>query len=102
MTMIVGRVGLICAGHAVTFQEIASWMGITGIDLTPWEAETVRKMSGAYCNGVIEYRDKFSPPPVYHDDRPITEVRKDVSDKVSQIFERYSKDKPKGRKRVKS
>lgn len=32
----------------LTYTEIANWQRCTGVSLTSWEAEMLRKLSGAY------------------------------------------------------
>jgi len=39
----------------VTYQEIESWQRQTGVELTPWEAETIRMLSCEYVAGIQRY-----------------------------------------------
>lgn len=39
----------------VTWQEIESFTKGTGVQLTAWEARTIRDMSAKYANGVVRY-----------------------------------------------
>ncbi len=39
----------------VTWQEIESFSKGTGVELTAWEARTIRNMSAQYANGVVKY-----------------------------------------------
>ncbi|EJL21892.1 hypothetical protein [Novosphingobium sp. AP12] len=35
---------------AIDFRHMAAWTRIMGVDLTPWEARTLRRLSRAYVN----------------------------------------------------
>jgi hypothetical protein len=34
----------------IDFRHMAAWTGLMGVDLTPWEARTLRRLSRAYVN----------------------------------------------------
>lgn len=49
--------------YELKWHELSSWMQATGTKLTPWEAEAIKLIAGAYTGAVIEYRDKAKPAP---------------------------------------
>jgi hypothetical protein len=48
---------------ALTYQEMDCWQRNTGIELTPWEAETLRMMSCEYLAGIKRYSGEKLPCP---------------------------------------
>lgn len=38
------------SGDPLTYQEIAAWAGLTGIEPAPWEAAALRRMSRMYVH----------------------------------------------------
>ena len=48
---------------ALTWQEIAAWEQLTGIELEPWEAKTIRSMSAAFVSQRFEARKAGCPAP---------------------------------------
>ncbi|MFB2595446.1 hypothetical protein ACEYYB_11405 [Paracoccus sp. p4-l81] len=57
---------------------------MTGHSLTPWEAETLHDLSGAYAAMLEQARKPTCPPPWEPD---VDQRRKSVSDKLSAIFD---------------
>jgi hypothetical protein len=54
---VVGPVMPVADGIApVTYQEIESWQRQSGVELTPWEVETLRRLSCEYVTGVQTYK----------------------------------------------
>lgn len=51
------------AGLVYTYAELQAWAELTGTPLTPWEAETLRKMTGAYSSQLAQSRPRDTPPP---------------------------------------
>ncbi|MBY0455261.1 MAG: hypothetical protein K2Q11_10335 [Burkholderiaceae bacterium] len=47
----------------VTFQELAAWQQQAGIELQPWEASMLRRLSVEYLNESYEATNAARPPP---------------------------------------
>jgi len=47
----------------LTWQEIDAWCGRTGIDLDPWEARTIRRLSRTYVHQQHDARKPDCPEP---------------------------------------
>lgn len=48
---------------ALTYAELAAWIGLTGREYAPWEVELFRAMSSAYCDGKVSGEEPACPPP---------------------------------------
>lgn len=57
-------VGPSVGGEVLSYSEIAAWLSISGVVISPWEAETLRKLSAAY----LAEREAAKSP-----DRPLPE-----------------------------
>lgn len=68
----------------LTWQEIDSWLSVTGLELTTWEKLTLKELSEAYVNEYSLSSDKTRPAPYVH---KVDEIdRQAVSDKLKGIF----------------
>ena len=47
----------------LSWSELATWQAVTGIELTPWEAQTVRRLSAEYIATQQAAEDPGMPPP---------------------------------------
>lgn len=47
----------------LSWSELATWQTVTGIELTPWEAQTVRRLSAEYVTTQQAAEDPGMPPP---------------------------------------
>lgn len=47
----------------IDYQEIKSWQNQQGLNLTPWEVETLFKLSSVYADMSTRAQDKKCPPP---------------------------------------
>lgn len=47
----------------IGWTEIAAWQALTGIALNPWEARTLRRLSGDFHDQMHKARDINCPPP---------------------------------------
>lgn len=68
------------------WQELTHWQRNAGIDLTPWEAITLRQLSADY---VAEYHAAESPTrpaPWLPDDRTSADARNNVAKKIRSIL----------------
>lgn len=43
---------------ALNYQEIQAWLALSFLELTPWEVQTMRALSSAYC---AQLRKSFAP-----------------------------------------
>lgn len=57
------EVGPSAHGDVLTFSELESWSRMTGVVLSPWEAATLRRMSGAYLFEQQEAKDPTRKAP---------------------------------------
>lgn len=67
-------------------QEIEAWSHMSGIDLTAWEASTIRNMSRAYVVQFNRSNDSMESPPYYEDSGKV-----DVSAKFKALATRQAK-----------
>jgi len=47
----------------IGWQDIAAWQGLTGIEVDPWEARALRRLSADFLNMTHEAKDASCPPP---------------------------------------
>lgn len=79
----------------IGWQDIAAWERLTGIELEPWEARVIRRMSGAWLNERESARKPGCPPP-YSETHEA--VRDQVSDQFGAMFKAIAnRPKPKNR-----
>ncbi|MBB4858258.1 hypothetical protein HNO88_001577 [Novosphingobium chloroacetimidivorans] len=57
------EIGPTSAEGPISWQEIAAWSLMTSIDLDPWEASLMRRLSVAYMNQREEARKPSCPEP---------------------------------------
>ena len=48
---------------AITWQELEAFNRCTGIPLTNWESDTLKRMSANYANAVVRYNDQNMESP---------------------------------------
>lgn len=48
---------------AIGFPDLTAWQDITGVELTPWEARTLRRLSVEYLHQQYQSRDPGCPAP---------------------------------------
>lgn len=72
---------------ALTFAEIRHWCDLTGAELTPWEAETLRVLSEAYVVQLSKSHDPNAEPP--YDSRSLDEMRERTSNQFQRLFKRF-------------
>lgn len=71
---------------AMRLADIAADLAVSGIEVLPWEALILRRMSGAYCNELAEARDEARPPPWSGVSSELDERRAIVAKKVDAMF----------------
>lgn len=57
------ELGITLGEHAITHSELRAWMDNTGIDLSAWESQTIKKLSEAYLSGSYESKKADSETP---------------------------------------
>jgi len=74
------EIGPTAPDGAICWQEMAAWERLTGVELAPWEARAIRRMSSAFLAQRHEARKPNCPPPY------TTDVAQDVRDNVTAQF----------------
>jgi hypothetical protein len=64
-------------------QDLYAWQCNQGIDLTAWEARTIRSLSREYSHMLTQAADPACPPPYVPDDLMSAERRKKIADAMS-------------------
>ena len=54
----------------VSWQEISSWCALTGIELSVWESNTIKRLSMIYSSCAQRYQDSTAPSPYRSVDAP--------------------------------
>ncbi len=63
------------AAGPLSWQEIDAWCNRTGVDLPPWEARLIRRLSSEYLSESRKAEDENCPPPWR---APVTQRERDV------------------------
>ena len=71
--------------HALTWQEISAWQALSGVKMTAWLAETLKKMSAAYVSGLHEFSKEFAECP-YMPEIISQEHAQAIERKIERIF----------------
>ena len=68
---------------ALGYRDLAAWQSVTGLELMPWEAAALRKMSQSYLAERLAATDAARPAPF-----SITrvEAREAVDDRIRAMF----------------
>lgn len=80
------EIGPMTAGNVIGWQDLTCWQRITGIELQPWEARILRRLSGEYALECLAARkpDRIMP---YLGDRDEIEARRAaVAAKAAAMF----------------
>jgi hypothetical protein len=79
------QIGFARQGPApIDYQEIAAWCSLTDTDLTPWEADTLHKLSESYVVQLHRSKDANAEPP--YDVRTLDEMRERSSSQFQRLF----------------
>ena len=49
--------------HGLTWQEISAFVSMTGLSLTSWESDTIKRLSALYASSVLKYDNQNIPAP---------------------------------------
>lgn len=71
---------------SITWQEMAAWQGLTGIELDPWEARTIRSMSQAFAAQKPDARKADCPAPYLGNRETLAIQRPVVAQQVKALF----------------
>ena len=77
----------------ISWPDILAWQASTGVELTPWEAQSVRMLSMVYTSQYHKAEEPGCPMPFVGDDFV---DRAAVSDKVGQQFRSLAQRRSKG------
>ena len=55
-------IGFGVADNPTSYTDLLSWQQFSGINFTPWEAETLRELSLIYISGLHKYEKDCTPP----------------------------------------
>ena len=79
----------------VSWETIDAWQRLTGIELDPWEARTIRRLSSAYVGQRYEARKPNCPPPYNGADESVVAKRDTVTAQFKAFMQAFAK--PKGK-----
>lgn len=83
-------VGPTCASGmgegVITYTELANWQAISGVELEPWEARLLRRLSAAYAGENYEARKRDHPAPFGGDKSDLEVSRDRVSLQLKAVF----------------
>lgn len=68
----------------LSWSEIVTWQQATGVDLSPWEAQTLRNLSAEYIAAGHEAEEADAPAP--YSPAPTPDNRARVAASVASIF----------------
>lgn len=71
---------------AITFGDMTDWSGIMGIEILPWEAKALRRLSVDYANEAHRATKHDRPPPYSGSEDVIVSNRDRVGMQVKALF----------------
>jgi hypothetical protein len=74
----------------IGWQDMAAWERLTGVELSPWEARTLRRMSQAFVNQRSDARKANCPEPFAEPEA----VAKRIDQQFAAMFKAFAKAKP--------
>lgn len=77
----------------LSWSELATWQSVTGVALTPWEAQTMRRLSAEYIAAQQAGEDPLSPAPFTA--APSADQRARVAASLSSVFGGMARSKKK-------
>lgn len=72
--------------RAIGWQDMAAWSQHTGIDLDPWEAKTIRRLSQVYLSQRYDAKKPDCPAPHVGEREEIVSQRDNVAHRVKTAF----------------
>lgn len=73
---------------ALGYLEMAAWQAISGIELMPWEARLLRRLSGEYAAMRHKAEEQSCPPPYNGPVDDLAAMRARVAKQVDSAFSR--------------
>lgn len=72
----------------LTFAEVKAWVDLTAMDVRPWEASMVVRMSKAYCQQHSISDDPMTPPPftVEKTEEQLRIMRERAQARIKKLF----------------
>lgn len=70
----------------IEWPDMDAWCNRVGIDLDPWEARTIRRLSKAYARQVFDAKKPDCPAPYIGNREVITDRRGIVANKLKAVF----------------
>ena len=70
--------------YGITWQELNSFMISTKTDLTSWEAETIKRLSAVYANGVVKY-DNIDCAAPYRSEKEKERISQDIKSALRSV-----------------
>lgn len=70
----------------IGWSDLTAWERLTGVELSPWEARTLRRMSQAFVAERHDAKKPECPPPWRGDDAEVMAQRDVVSAKIKAAF----------------
>ena len=68
----------------LSWSELATWQRVTGVELSPWEAQTLRRLSAEYIATQQAAEDPAMPPP--YATAPTQDQRARVAASLASVF----------------
>ncbi len=84
-------IGPLVAGSPITYSEIESWSRVKNIEITPWEAHMMKRLSRAYEDQSIKSRSKTCPSP-YLSEEKLTADKDKFQSQFDAIFSSVNKE----------
>jgi hypothetical protein len=72
------EIGPTAGDAAIGWQDLAAWERLMGVELTPWEARTIRRLSKTFLNQKFDARKPGCPEPRLQADDVATRKRVDA------------------------
>lgn len=83
------EIGPMAGEGPIDWQDMLAWSQLTGIDLNPWEARTLRRLSRAFVNQRYDARKANSPEPRVQADE--VAVRKKVEGQFAAMVAAFGR-----------
>src|SRR5690606_17265417 len=68
------EIGPSVGDRSIGYVDLAAWQEIAGVEMEPWEARTLRRLSGEYLGQSVKARKPGCPPP-YNGEREMARDR---------------------------
>lgn len=79
-------IGPTVGGEIITYRDLVAWQQISGVELLPWEAQTIRRLSADYAGEAYHAKKPDRPAPYTGEREEIVSKRDLVAAKVRSAF----------------